>query len=278
MSHAFKKILFGLSLIILSVFTYILHYYIFRDTRDIFFYMIMDIAFMFIQVLLVTLILQQFLEMREKQNRIEKLNTIIGVFFSELGTDLLSYYSDLDPNLGTIKNELLISVQWTDREFLKAMNRLGNYDYKVEPEKLDLERLKQYLREKRDFLLNMMENPNLMEHERFTELLRSVFHLAEELKLRKAITELPCEDCDHIAADINRSYRMLVREWISYMKHLKDNFPYLFSLAMRTNPFDQEASVIVNQGIHPSGLSLSEAYPQSVTAFINPAAGYTKNT
>jgi hypothetical protein len=278
MSQASKKIFFGMFLIILSVLTYILHYYIFKDARDIFFYMVMDIAFLFIQVLLVTLILQQFLEMREKQNRIEKLNTIIGVFFSELGTDLLSYYSDLDPDLGTIKNELLISAQWTDREFLKAMNRLGNYDYKVEPEKLDLERLKQYLREKRDFLLTMMENPNLMEHERFTELLRSVFHLAEELKLRKTIPELPCEDCDHIAADINRSYQMLVREWISYMKHLKDNFPYLFSLAMRTNPFDQEASVIVNQGIHPSGLPLSEAYPQSVTAFIKPAAGYTKNT
>ncbi len=278
MSQASKKILFGLSLIILSVFTYILHYYIFRDTRDIFFYMIMDIAFLFIQVLLVTLILQQFLEMREKQNRIEKLNTIIGVFFSELGTDLLSYYSDLDPNLGTIRNELLISAQWTEKEFLKAMNRLGNYSYKVEPEKLDLEKLKQYLIEKRDFLLIMMENPNLMEHERFTELLRSVFHLAEELKLRRTIAELPCEDCDHIAADINRSYQMLVREWISYMKHLKDNYPYLFSLAMRTNPFDQEASVIVNQGMHPSGLPLSEAYPQSVTAFIKPADEYTKNT
>jgi hypothetical protein len=29
------------------------------------------------------------------------------------------------------------------------------------------------------------------------------------------------------------------------MEHLKDNYPYLFSLAMRTNPFDQDASVIV---------------------------------
>jgi hypothetical protein len=125
------------------------------------------------------------------------------------------------------------------------MNRLGSYSYKVEPEKLDLEKLKQYLIEKRDFLLIMMENPNLMEHERFTELLRSVFHLSEELKLRKTIAELPCEDCDHITTDINRAYQMLVREWISYMKHLKDNFPYLFSLAMRTNPFDQKASVIV---------------------------------
>jgi hypothetical protein len=126
------------------------------------------------------------------------------------------------------------------------MERLGSYIYKVEPEKLDLERLKQYLLVKRDFLLIMMENPNLMEHERFTELLLSVFHLGEELKLRKTIEDLPCEDCDHIAVDINRAYQMLVREWISYMKHLKDNFPYLFSLAMRTNPFDQDASVIVS--------------------------------
>jgi hypothetical protein len=206
----------------------------------------MDIAFMFIQVLLVTIIIQELLHIREKQERMQKLNTVIGVFFSELGTDLLSYFSDLDSNLGTIKTDLLVSAQWTDDQFSNAMKRLGSYIYKVEPEKIDLERLKQYLLVKRDFLLIMMENPNLMEHERFTDLLLSVFHLGEELKLRKTIEDLPCEDCDHIAVDINRAYQMLVREWISYMKHLKDNFPYLFSLAMRTNPFDQDASVIVS--------------------------------
>ncbi|HVN71787.1 MAG TPA: hypothetical protein VMU10_07195 [Desulfomonilia bacterium] len=246
MSPLFKKILFCISLLILSALVYALDYIIFRDARNLIFYTLMDIAFLFIQVLLVTIIIQELLEMREKQNRIEKLNPIIGVFFSELGTELLSYFSDLDRNLGAIRNDLLVSAQWSDEEFSHAMKRLGTYSYKVEPEKLDLEKLKLYLIEKRDFLLIMMENPNLMEHERFTELLRSVFHLTEELKLRKTIAELPCEDCDHIAADINRSYQMLVREWISYMQHLKDNFPYLFSLAMRTNPFDQKASVIVS--------------------------------
>jgi hypothetical protein len=30
-----------------------------------------------------------------------------------------------------------------------------------------------------------------------------------------------------------------------YMQHLKQNYPYLFSLAMRTNPFDANASAIV---------------------------------
>jgi len=29
------------------------------------------------------------------------------------------------------------------------------------------------------------------------------------------------------------------------MEHLKVNYPYLFSLAMRTNPFDRDASPIV---------------------------------
>jgi hypothetical protein len=245
LSQLSKKILFCISLIVLSALLYVLDYIIFRDARDLIFYTLMDIAFLFIQVLFVTIIIQELLDMREKQDRMEKLNMVIGVFFSEIGTELLSYFSSFDRNLSTIRNDLLVSIQWNDEEFTKAMKKLGSYSYQVEPEKLDLENLKQYIITKRDFLLIMMENPNLMEHERFTELLRSVFHLAEELKLRKSIAELPCEDCDHIAIDINRAYQMLVREWISYMKHLKDNFPYLFSLAMRTNPFDQKASVIV---------------------------------
>jgi len=38
---------------------------------------------------------------------------------------------------------------------------------------------------------------------------------------------------------------LLANEWVDYMRHLKNNYPFLFSLAMRTNPFDQDASVII---------------------------------
>jgi voltage-gated potassium channel len=38
---------------------------------------------------------------------------------------------------------------------------------------------------------------------------------------------------------------LLVNEWVDYMRHLKNHYPFLFSLAMRTNPFDQTASVII---------------------------------
>ena len=46
-----------------------------------------------------------------------------------------------------------------------------------------------------------------------------------------------------MAGDIKRAYTLLVFEWLSYMKHLKNNYPYLFSLAMRLNPFDENATV-----------------------------------
>jgi hypothetical protein len=38
---------------------------------------------------------------------------------------------------------------------------------------------------------------------------------------------------------------LLSQQWLDYMKHLKGNYPFLFSLAMRTNPFDQNASPII---------------------------------
>jgi len=245
MNHVTKQILFGAVLILMSALGYLIHYLLFRDLHHILIYLVGDIAFVFIEVLLVTLIIHKLLEWREMQNRLEKLNSVIGVFFSEIGTELLSYFSDLDDNLDTIRNDLLVSSQWTDKEFQDVTRRLNAYAYQVESVKLDLERLNLFLLGKRDFLLILMGNPNLMEHELFTELLRAVFHLAEELKLRNTVTDLPSMDLQHIAGDTNRVYGLLVREWFSYMKHLKNNFPYIFSLAMRTNPFDQSASVIV---------------------------------
>jgi hypothetical protein len=94
-------------------------------------------------------------------------------------------------------------------------------------------------------MVSMLENPYLFEHDTFTELMQSLFHLTEELKVRERLIDLPGTDYDHLSTDINRVYGLLVREWLLYMKYLKSNYPYLFSLAMRTNPFDVNASPIV---------------------------------
>jgi len=85
----------------------------------------------------------------------------------------------------------------------------------------------------------------LLEHEEFTELLWAVFHLSEELSNRATVKDLPETDYDHLSGDIKRAHRLLVREWLAHMEHLKIDYPYLFSLAVRMNPFDPNASAQV---------------------------------
>jgi hypothetical protein len=72
-----------------------------------------------------------------------------------------------------------------------------------------------------------------------------VFHLAEELEAREDFSKLPASDLKHLEGDIKRAYTAITVEWLWYMDHLRRNYPYLFSLAVRTNPFDSSASVIV---------------------------------
>jgi hypothetical protein len=237
-----QKIVFGLFLILLSVFFYVVHYMLFRDAHHIFIYLIGDIAFVFIEVLLVTLIIHQVLSEREKRSMLNKLNMVIGAFFSEVGTPLLKYFTSFDTNAEQISKHLIVSNDWSPEHFTQMQAVLKRHDYKIDSRVGDLQGLKDFIVGKRAFLLRLLENPNLLEHEAFTELLWAVFHLAEELSHRTTIKDLPETDYVHLSGDVKRVHQLLVREWLSHMEHLKDDYPYLFSLAVRTNPFDPNAT------------------------------------
>lgn len=237
--------LFAISLVIASAVLYTIHYLIFHDPHHIFIYMVGDIAFVPLEVLLVTVIIHKLLGEREKTEKLEKLNMVIGTFYSEVGTNLMAYFSNCDPKLDDIRKDLVVTNNWSEKEFAEVGKRLNNYDYGVDIKKVDLEQLREFLTGKRDFLIRLLENPVLLEHETFTELLRGVFHLTEELASRDDLKTLPDSDYEHLAGDIKRAYTLLVIDWLEYMKYLKGSYPYLFSLAMRTNPFDRDAGPIV---------------------------------
>jgi hypothetical protein len=240
-----QRIVFGLLLILLSVFFYSIHYMIFRDAHHIFIYFVGDVAFVFIEVLLVTLIIHQILTEREKRSMLKKLNMVIGAFFSEVGTDLLKFFNSFDTNADQVSKHLVVDNNWSPEHFTKMQVVLRNHNYKIDSRAGDLQGLQDFIVTKREFLLRLLENPNLLEHESFTELLWAVFHLAEELSHRSMINDLPDTDYEHLSGDIKRVYQLLVREWLSHMEHLKQRYPYLFSLSVRTNPFDPEASAEV---------------------------------
>jgi hypothetical protein len=170
---------------------------------------------------------------------------VIGAFFSEVGTGLLKSFSGFDHHYDKIRNDLIITNGWTDDKFSSVIKGLRSFDFRIDYAKGDLNALRDLLAGKRAFLLGLLENSNLLEHETFTELLWAVFHLTEELTMREDFTQMALADGTHLAGDIKRAYVILIAEWLAYMRHLKNEYPYLFSLAVRTNPFDPNASVAV---------------------------------
>ncbi|MEI7904502.1 MAG: hypothetical protein WCI43_03690 [Candidatus Firestonebacteria bacterium] len=237
----------GVVLVLLSVIFYLIHYLIFRDFREIINWLINNVAFLFINILIVVIILQRLLEQRDKQAILRKLNMVIGTFFNEVGVEAMRMFSALDNDLPVLGKRLLVSSNWTDKDFAAAKKFVTEQQIAIEKERVDYEGMKCFFKEKRDFLLILLENPNLLEHESFTDLLWAVFHLTDELAHRKSFTNLPEPDIKHLAGDINRAYRLIIVHWLDYMQHLKHDYPYLFSLAVRTNPFDENASIEVKQ-------------------------------
>jgi hypothetical protein len=246
MRRRFSFIIYlAIAFVALSGVAYFIHYIIFRDVYHIFIYMIGDLAFLPLEVLLVVVIIERLLARRERQAKLEKLNMVVGAFFSELGNYLLQDLLKHFDNRLEISNHLNITESWTKKDFKKAADFAYHLKVDVDCRNIDLGRLKAFLAEKRTFLLTLLENPNLLEHDRFTDLLWAVTHLDEELEARTSLIGLPEKDLEHLAVDIQRMYDHLASEWLDYVQHLKSKYPFLFSLVLRTHPFQEQQSPII---------------------------------
>ncbi|HNX17857.1 MAG TPA: hypothetical protein PKM50_05975 [Methanoregula sp.] len=240
------KLLFAVGLITVSLLIYTLHILIFHDVNHVMIYLVGDIAFLPIEVLLVTLIIDQMLDSREKQQRMEKLNLVIGTFFSNEGTPLLTMLAPADPKVPELRLQFVIRDAWNPAQFKDLHAYLAQHPRSISIDKVDLRLLREFLFAHEDFVLRIVENPMVFEHESFTSLMLAMSHLTEELEARKGLSSLPRTDLAHVERDINRVYSNLISEWIHYMEYIHAHYPYLFSLAMRTNPFDESASVVIS--------------------------------
>jgi hypothetical protein len=209
--------------------------------------MIGDFAFLFLDVLLVILFIERLLSRRDKRSIMNKLNMVIGTFFSEVGLELLRKFSNFVINSQNLERQLELGPDWEKKDFKKAMAAVQNFSYEIKIDKSNLFEIREFLLSKRSFLMRLLENPNLLEHERFTDLLWAVFHLTEELVFRgELLDDLPDTDYEHLNIDLRRAYSQLTIEWISYTAHLKESYPFLYSFVARVNPMNPQASPVVS--------------------------------
>jgi len=238
---AISLVLVGSTLVLCAI-----HIALFNDAKTLFFYLALDIVFVPVQVLLVTIIIERLLSDRERQAKMKKLNMVIGAFFSEVGNALIRQMLSSCEDFTEAAQRLAIGMKWSNSDFQEAGRFALKHECRFVPQTTQLQELRDLLLGRRMFILGLLQNPNLLEHDRFTDLLWAVSHLTEELEARESIATLPATDVEHIKGDMARAYGSLTREWLAYMEHLKTNYPYMYSLAVRMNPYKAGASPVVS--------------------------------
>ena len=68
-------------------------------------------------------------------------------------------------------------------------------------------------------------------------MLLAVFHLTEELLAREDLAGVTGADAAHLSGDMERAFHALAAQWLQHTSSLQKNYPYLFSLEARRNPF-----------------------------------------
>ena len=215
-------------LILLSFIMFLFHYLIFGQLENTIYYSFMSLCFIPINILAVTLVFEKLVERRARLERLNKLNMLVGLFFSDIGFTLLKLIVAGDENIH------VLDLDFTDLKSCET--KLKSHNHQVVFENINYSELKELVIGARDILSSLISNESILEHETFADLLMSLMHLRDEIIFIK-YTELTPDDCSHLKGDLTRVYENLTYQWINYLSHLRQFYPYQYSGAIKFNPF-----------------------------------------
>ena len=171
---------------------------------------------------------------------------VIGVFYSEVGSQLLRFLYRLEPRASEIRKELWVKENWSKGQFTKAGRLFKKYNYQVVIQLNVLVELRSFLMEKRGPDASLAGKPLPPGARHLHRLDVGCFSPPRRIGQPRRSWKLPEKDLAHLAGDLKRAMGLAVPEWLLYLRHLKENYPYLYSLEVRKNLFDPQASPVVN--------------------------------
>lgn len=226
----FKHYLFvSFILIFTSFIMFLFHYLIFGQLENTIYYSLMNLCFIPVNILGVTLVFEKLEDRRARIERLNKLNMLVGLFFSDVGFNLLKLIAAGDTKIN------LLSLNFNDINSCK--NKLARYNHDINFELIDYPKLKLLIIDSREILSTLIANENILEHEIFTDLLMALMHLRDEILFIQHKGELNQDDCIHLKGDLIRVYKALTIQWINYLSHLKQFYPFQYKSAIKFNPF-----------------------------------------
>lgn len=222
-------ILVSFILIFTSFIMFLFHYLIFGQLENTIYYSLMSLCFIPINILGVTLVFEKLENRRAKIERLNKLNMLVGLFFSDVGFNLLKLIAVGDTKINYLNLDF--------NDIRSCTNKLANHEHDISFDLIDYPKLKQLVIGSREILSTLIANENVLEHEIFTDLLMALMHLRDEILFIQHKEELNHDDCIHLKGDLIRVYKTLTIQWINYLSHLKQFYPFQYNSAIKYNPF-----------------------------------------
>ncbi|MCJ7691125.1 MAG: hypothetical protein MUO60_17675 [Clostridiaceae bacterium] len=231
-----------LSILFLAVsfLLYFINFIIFKDLHHILLFMTEDLAFIPIEVLVTFVIIDRILEKRDNRKKSQKINILIEIFFEEVGNELLCKLASKDKNcceIGCLISEI---DETFDNDFNSLRKAIDNHKDNIEIGIEDIYNIYELLQTNKGIFIKFLENPYLTEHDTFTDLIQAITHLYHEIKFRNRNKTISEADMIHLRADAIRVYKYLSEEWLVYMNYIQKEYPFLFNLAMKNVPFNDE--------------------------------------
>ena len=251
-NHKRWKIKFSIIMVIAIIIIYGSNILVLKDPEHVISYIWTHLGFIPVDILIVAFVLDELISKKEKEAMMEKLDMIMSTFFSEVGNDLISQLSSV--NKHKADTSYLESIKsWDDKDYENKLKEIKNInipfraDVTSEDREEYLTNIRNLLINKREFIVGLLNNPNLLEKEEFSKLLTAILHLDEELEHRPDLSKVTDVDFNHLNGDMERIYNILIHEWIYYLRYLNKHYPYMIALIIRTNPFDANADAYVKE-------------------------------
>lgn len=218
-----------------------------KDDKNLWYNQIFRFAFLPVQLLFTTVLVNSFIKVREKRQKLKLMSLQQNIFFTELGNGILKYLKKVDTNLEKIQKLLTDTKIQDDAFFNYFETHVSSYEGNINANAIYSQELLNYLVSKIELLHSFMRNPLLVENNSFANLLWSIYHFIEEFKFNSESgyegKQKSTSEILHLFKDIEEK---LLREWVKYLINLRSFYPERFSYAILHSPFDFMRKKILN--------------------------------
>ncbi len=226
-----------LLLLCASALLYAIHYLIFRDLHHLAIFGLHELAFVPLEVILVTLGLDQLVEKTHREEARSKVSIIETLYFNESGGTMLRYLTSFDPDAARLRELLQVTEDWRSSDFRQAIRQLKSYPFLLDLDRIDFFGLHYHLSQRHEYYRSMLENPALTQSEAFTEMIMKIYLLWEELDGRTNLYQLPEKDRNYLAELLHEIYRELTEYWLDNVYNHSIHNRFRLHRAIESNPF-----------------------------------------